>query len=358
MAGKIRWGILGPGTIAQKFATGLKAVPDAELTAVGSRSVERANSFADRFNIPQRHDNYRDLADNPDVDAIYVATPHPFHKACAMLCLEAGKAVLCEKPITVDARQAEELIACAREHNQFLMEAMWTRFLPVIVQVREWLADDAIGEPRLLTADHGSRKVLSIETLEGRHFNPELGGGGLLDVGVYMIALAYMVFGTPSKITSLAHLGQTNVDEQACILLGYDTGQIANLFCAIRTETPKEARIIGTKGSIHIPRFWEATSATLAVNGKEPVHIEIPFKENGFEYQTIEVVKCLQEGKLESDVMPLDESLSIVQTMDTIRDQWGLEYPVFGSVFATSQDKDTNQATSLNTIGAVICPKH
>ena len=139
--------------------------------------------------------------------------------------------------------------------NQFLMEAMWTRFLPVMVKVREWLADGAIGEPRLLIADHGTRKVLSTETLEGRHFNPELGGGGLLDVGVYLIALAYTVFGVPSKITSLAHLGQMNVDEQASILLGYDTGQIANLFCAIRTETSKEARITDTKGSIHIPQF-------------------------------------------------------------------------------------------------------
>ena len=336
MAEKIRWGILGPGTIAQKFATGLKAVPDAELTAVGSRSLERANIFAEAFQIPQRHGDYRDLAENPNVDAIYVATPHPFHKECAMLCLEAGKAVLCEKPLTVNAKQAEALIACARKHNQFLMEAMWTRFLPVIVQIREWLADGAIGEPRLLTASHGYRRVLSTETLEGRHFNPELGGGGLLDLGVYTIALSYMIFGTPSKITSLAHLGQTNVDEQASILLGYNSGQIANLSCAIRTETPKEARIIGTKGSIHIPRFWEATSAALKVNGKEPVHIEIPFKENGFEYQTIEAVKCLREGKLESDVMPLDESLSIVKTMDTIRGQWGLEYPEFGSVFATS----------------------
>ena len=338
MAKKIRWGILGPGTIAEKFANGLKAVPDAELTAVGSRSLERANTFAEAFNIPHKHGDYRELVSNPDVDVIYVATLHPFHKECAILCLEAGKAVLCEKPLTVDAKQAEEMIACAREHNQFLMEAMWTRFLPVMVKVREWLADGAIGEPRMLTADKGSRKVLSIETVEGRHFNPELGGGGLLDVGVYTIALAYMVFGAPSKVTSLAHIGQTNIDEQASILFGYDAGQIANLFCAIRTESIKEARIVGTKGSIHIPRFWEATSATLEVVGKEPIHIKIPYKENGFEYQMIEVGKCLQEGKLESDVMSLDESLSIIKTMDRIREQWGLEYPKFGSVYDTPQE--------------------
>ena len=332
----VRWGILGPGTISQKFADSLKVVSDAEITAVGSRDIQRANAFADTFNIPHRHGNYIDLADNPEVDVIYVATPHPFHKACAILCLEAGKAVLCEKPLTVNAEQAKKMITCAREHNQFLMEAMWTRFLPVIVKVREWLAEGAIGEPRLLTADHASRKILSTETLEGRLFNPELGGGGLLDVGVYTIALAYMVFGPPSKITSLAHIGETNVDEQASILLGYDAGQIANLFCAIRTETLKEARIIGTKGTIHIPEFWQATSATLTRTGKESIHIEIPFKRNGFEYQVIEVINCLREGKLESDVMPLDESLSIMKTTDTIRSQWGLKYPKFGSVFATS----------------------
>lgn len=336
MRKKIRWGILGPGTISQKFATGLKAISEAEITAVGSRDLQRANAFADTFNIPHRHGNYIDLAHNPEVDVIYVATPHPFHKECAMLCLEAGKAVLCEKPLTVNAEQAQEMITCARQNNQFLMEAMWTRFLPIIVKVREWLAEGAIGEPRLLTADKGSRQILSTETCEGRLFNPELGGGGLLDVGVYTVTLAYMVFGAPSQITSLAHIGETNVDEQAAILLGYDAGQIANLFCAIRTETLKEARIIGTEGSIHIPEFWQATSATLIRTDRDPVHTEIPFKNNGFENQAVEVINCLQQGKLESDVMPLDESLSIMKTMDTIRFQWGLKYPKFRSVFATS----------------------
>ena len=349
MGKKVRWGILGPGTISQKFATGLKAIPDTEITAVGSRALQRANTFADTFNIPHRHGNYTDLAHNPEVDVIYVATPHPFHKECAMLCLKAGKAVLCEKPLTVNAEQAEELIECARAHNQFLMEAMWTRFLPVIVKVREWLTEGAIGEPRLLTADKASRQTLSTEILEGRLFNPELGGGGLLDVGIYTIALAYMVFGAPSKIKSLAHIGETDVDEQASILLGYDGGQIANLFCAIRTETSNEARIIGTKGSIHIPEFWQATSATLTRTGRDPLYIQIPFINNGFENQAMEVIKCLREGKLESDVMPLDESLSIMKTMDTIRSQWGLKYPEFGSIFATPPNKTMSQEEGLNT---------
>jgi len=332
MSGKIRWGILGPGGIAHKFADALKAMPDAEITAVGSRDHQRADGFADTFDVPHRHGNYVDLAHNSEVDVIYVATPHPFHKECAMLCLEAGKAVLCEKPLTVDAKQAEALIACAREHKQFLMEAMWTRFIPVMVKVREWLADGVIGEPRRLTADFGNRVELTAENIKGRLFALELAGGAMLDIGVYTISLASMVFGVPTQITSLADIGETGVDEQAAALLSYDAGQIASLSCAITPRTSQDARIFGTKGAIHIRNFSRATSATLEVLGKEPVQIEIPFTGNGFEYQVLEVIKCLRAGKLESDVMPLDESLSIIQTMDVARAQWGLEYPPFSSV--------------------------
>ena len=339
MPKKIRWGILGPGTIAHKFATGLKVIPDAAITAVGSRDLQRARAFADTFDVPHRHGNYVELANNSEVDVVYVATPHPFHKECAMLCLEAGKAVLCEKPLTVDAEQASEMIASARASQQFLMEAMWTRFIPVMVKVREWLVDGAIGEPRMLTADFGNRVVLSIENLESRLFAPELAGGALLDIGVYTVSLASMVFGTPAEITSLAHVGETGVDEQAAILLGYGSGQIANLSCAITTQTSHEARIFGTKGSIHIPNFSRATSATLEVIGRDPLRIEIPFTANGYEHQAIEVINCLREGKLESDVMSLDESLSVMKTMDTVRGQWGLAYPAFGSVFDSPQDR-------------------
>ena len=332
MSEKIKWGILGPGGIAHKFADALKVIPDAEIIAVGSRDFQRANAFADAFNIPHRHGNYVELAANSEVNVIYVATPHPFHKACAMLCLEAGKAVLCEKPFTVDAEQAEALIACARKHKQFLMEAMWTRFIPIMVQVREWLADGVIGEPRMLTADFGNCVERSVKNLAGRLFRPELAGGALLDIGVYTVSLASMVFGAPTKIASLAHIGETGVDEQSGILLSYDSGQIANLSSAITTRTSQDARIFGTKGAIHIPNFSRATSATLAVLGKEPLQIEIPFTDNGFEYQVLEVINCLRAGKLESDVMPLDESLSIIKTMDVARAQWGLEYPPFSPV--------------------------
>jgi predicted dehydrogenase len=324
MVEKIRWGILGPGNIAHQFARGLKVIPDAELVAVGSRSKERADKFADEFSVPGRHGSYDQLANDPDVDAIYVATPHPFHMENTILCLKSGKAVICEKPFAVNAEQVQKMIACAREQEIFLMEAMWTRFLPVIVKVREWLADGAIGEPRMLTADFGFRAGINPK---GRLMNPELAGGGLLDVGVYTIAMAYMVFGKPARITSMAHMGETGVDEQAAMILGYDAGQLAILNCAIRANTPQEARIMGTEGSIHIPAFWHSTSAILHRTGKEPERIEMPFKGNGYEYEAMEVMRCLRENKLESDVVPLNESLSIIKTADQVRSQWGLKYP-------------------------------
>ncbi len=321
----IRWGILGPGSIAHRFAEGLSVIPDAELVAVGSRSSERADVFADRFDIPKRHGSYADLANDPGVDAIYVATPHPFHKEYSILCLRAGVAVLCEKPMAINAQQVKQMIDCARSEKRFLMEAMWTRFLPVIVKVREWLAEGAIGEPRMLTADFGFRSGWNPQ---GRLLNPEMAGGGLLDVGVYTVAMAYMVFGKPSRIASMAHIGETGVDEQAAMVLGYDAGQLALLSCAIRTNTPQEARIVGTEGSIHIPNFWQSTSATLHASGKKPVRADMPFEGNGYNYEAVEVMRCLREGKLESDVMPLDESLSIAETMDQMRAQWGLRYPM------------------------------
>ena len=322
----IRWGILGAGNIAHLFAEGLSILSDAKLIAVGSRSREKATKFAGKFDIPKLHGSYVDLANDPDVDVIYVATPHPFHKEHSILCLEAGKAVLCEKPLAVNAQEVGEMIECARKSGKFLMEAMWTRFLPVMVKVREWLVEEAIGEVRMFTADFGFRSGWNPE---GRLLNPNLAGGALLDVGVYNVAMASMVLGKqPSRITGMAHIGATGVDEQSAMVLGYDEGQLAILSCAIRTSTPREARILGTEGTIHIPGFWHATSATLDVSGKDAEQIEIPLDGNGYNYEAIEVMHCLRAGKLESDIMTLDESFSIMETMDKIRAHWGLKYPM------------------------------
>jgi predicted dehydrogenase len=326
MTDKIRWGILGPGNIAKKFAKGLSVLPDAELVAVGSRTQENADAFGDQFDVPRRHASYEALAADPKVDVIYVATPHPFHKENTILCLEAGKAVLCEKPFAINAAEAKEMIALAREKKLFLMEAMWTRFLPIIVKVRELLAKGVIGEVQMLNADFCFRAEFDPKS---RLLAPHLGGGALLDVGIYPISLASMVFGSPSRVTSLAHLGETGVDERSAYLLGYDGGQLAILSAAIRTDSPREVTLMGTEGKIRIhPEWWCGTTLTLSVEGQENKTIRLPLKKNGYEYEAIEVNERLREGKLESDVMTLDESLSIMQTLDKIREPWGLTYPM------------------------------
>ncbi|MBN1140161.1 MAG: Gfo/Idh/MocA family oxidoreductase [Anaerolineae bacterium] len=323
MTDKIGWGILGAGSIARKFATDLKNLDDAALVAVGSRSGDKAASFADELGVTRAYGSYAGMVNDPEVDVVYVATPHPFHREHTILCLEAGKAVLCEKPMAVNAAQVREMVSCARRENVFMMEAMWTRFNPVTVQVRQWLAEGRIGEVRLLEVDFGFRAALNPE---GRLFNPALAGGALLDVGIYVVAFAAMVLGRPpTQIQAAAHLGETGVDEQTGMVFKYDRGELALLSCAVRATTPQEARIVGTAGSIHMPAFWHAPAATLAVPGQEPVVFTGDF---GYQYEAAEVMACLCAGLKESATMPLDESMTIAETMDEVRRQIGLRYPM------------------------------
>jgi predicted dehydrogenase len=319
-----RWGILGTGGIAHKFATGLSVLSDAKLVAVGSRTQASADKFADEFNAPRRHASYEALANDPEVDAIYIATPHPFHKENTLLCLNAGKAVLVEKPFAINAAQAQEMINLSRQKRVFLMEAMWSRFLPAIVRVRELIASGTIGEVRMLNADFGFRTNVNPK---GRLFDLALGGGALLDVGIYPLSLASLLLGTPKTIAAAGDIGSTGADEQNAILLNYDKGQLALLSSATRTNTLHEATIYGTDGYICIPDWWHAQKVILAVNGKAPETLDIPHLGNGYPHEAMEVAACVQSGQIESKTMPLDESLTIVRTMDTIRAQWGLQYP-------------------------------
>ncbi len=326
MADKLRWGIIGAGGIARKFAGGLEAVEGAELVAIGSRSQEKADKFGDELSIPHRHASYEDLVGDAEVDAVYVATPHPMHRPNSILCLEAGKAVLCEKPFTVNAREAEEVVAVARDKGVFIMEAMWTRFVPPIVRVREILAEGVIGEVRMVMADFGFRCGWNPE---GRLLNPELAGGSLLDVGIYPVSLASMILGAPAKVTGFAHIGETGVDEQAGMVFGYEGGRIAVLATAVQTQTPHAGWILGTEGRICLHHaWWKGSPITLHAKGKEPEEIEVPITGNGYNYEAEEVARCLDAGKLESDVMPLAETVSIMKTMDELRAQWGLKYPM------------------------------
>lgn len=320
----IGWGIIGTGAIAKKFAFGLSKAPGAELVAVGSRARQTADRFADEFDVPHRHASYETLAADGDVDVVYVATPHTFHKACSLLCLDAGKAVLCEKPFTINASEAEEVIASARKRKRFIMEGMWTRFFPAMDKLRELLTENVVGEIRMVAADFGFRAGVDPKA---RLFNPMLGGGALLDVGVYPVSLASMLLGPPDRIATLAHLGETGVDEQSGMLFGYEGGEIALLYTAVRTTTPHEAFILGTEGRIRIRAPWWKPSA-LEVTGKRSEVHELPFEDNGFQYEAAHVTARLRQGKLESDIMPLDETLSVMRTMDEVRSQWGLTYPM------------------------------
>ncbi len=325
MAHKVRWGIIGAGKIARKFAEGLRFAKSAELVAIGSRSRQRAEQFATEFAVPHAHVGYENLASDDEVDAVYIATPHPMHKPNSILCLQAHKAVLCEKPFTVNAPEAEQVIAEARRQQVFIMEAMWTRFVPPIAKLRQLLAQGAVGDVRMVMADFGYRAEWDPQ---GRALSPALAGGGLLDVGVYGISLASMVLGPPQRVTGLAHIADTGVDEQAAVVLGYDGGALAVLVCAVRTDTPGEATVIGTEGRIQLGRGWWHGSTMTLVRGKEREIFEIPTDGNGFNYEADEVAQCLADGKTQSDVLPLDETLAIMRTMDEIRAQWGLKYPM------------------------------
>jgi predicted dehydrogenase len=327
MTTPIRWGILGTGSIAKQFATGLSVLPDAKLVAVGSRTREAAEAFGQRFDAPKRHTSYEALAADPEVDIIYVATPHPMHAPNTILCLNAGKAVLCEKPFTVNLREAEGVVRLAREKNLFLMEAMWTRYIPIVVKVREWIKAGRIGEVRMVSGDFGFRGDINEE---GRLFNLKYAGGALLDVGIYPISFASMVYGKqPSRVSTMAHIGSTGVDEQAGMIFGYDGGQMAVLYTAVRTDTPQEVDILGTEGAIriHAP-FWKGTKATISWPNKGSETTELPYVGNGYNFEAAEAGKCLREGRLESATMPLDETLALMETLDRIRKEWGLKYPM------------------------------
>ena len=321
----LRWGILGTGAIARQFVEGLNALPGAEVLAVGSRSEVSAEGFAEERSIPRRYASYEDLASDSDVDVVYVATPHPFHAENAELCLEAGKAVLCEKPFTVNAAEAERVVSLARERELFLMEGMWTRFFPLMERVRGMTSNGEIGELRMLTADFGVRFDLNPAS---RLFALELGGGALLDVGVYCVSLASMILGPPVRAAGLSHLGETGVDEQAAVVLEHEAGRLSNLTMGIRTATPQEATVLGTEGYVKIQApWWRPTTMTVSRPGREDETIEAPVTGNGFNYEAAEVMRCLDEGRTESDIMPLDETISVMRAMDDLRTAWDLRYP-------------------------------
>jgi predicted dehydrogenase len=325
MVETVRWGVIGTGWIADKFASGLALLPDAELAAVGSRTRSTAEQFAEKYGVPCCHASYDALASDPAVDVVYVATPNPMHRQHCMLCLESGKPVLCEKPFALNAAEAEDVVRMARDKRLFLMEAMWTRFFPIMDRVRELAAEGAIGDIQMLSADLCIG--FAFDPMD-RRYALDLGGGTLLDLGVYAVSFASMLMGPPSKVATMGHIGRTGVDEQAGMILGYDQGQMSTLYSSIRVDSPVDAVVMGTRGQIRIHPWWISPSRlTLSRQGENDITIEMPYEGSGYQFEASEVMQCLRAGKLESDLMPLAETVSIMQTMDTIRGQWGLRYP-------------------------------
>ena len=324
---KIRWGILSTGHIAGRFAEALNFLPDAALVAVGSRDQATAEAFASTYGCNRAYDSYEALAADPDIDIIYIGMPHAFHLENAALCLRAGKAVLCEKAFTINASEAREMVALAREKGVFLMEAMIPRCVPLMKEVMGWVQSGRIGELRMVKASRCARGTFDPK---GRHMNPELGGGSLLDVGVYVISFAYQCFGRkPLETTGVVHMGPLGSDEQGVALLKYDHGEIANLTFALQTEAVNDAYLYGTEGYIKIDATFAVPHRAQLWKENEVVDtLEAPIRENNaLIYEAEECMRCLRAGLLESPDMPLDQSIEIMETMDTLRRSWGLHYP-------------------------------
>jgi predicted dehydrogenase len=326
MTDTIRWGIIGTGHIASDFTGDLALLDDATAVAVGSRQQQTADDFADRFDVPHRHARYEDLVADPDVDAVYVSTPHPAHHAAALLAIEAGKAVLVEKPFTLNGSQAVALVSAARANGTFLMEAMWTRFLPHMHRIREVLASGVLGALRTVTADHGQRFLPPDPT--SRLYDPALGGGALLDLGIYPVSFASAVLGTPQRVTAVSDPTATGVDAQTSIVLQYAEGRHAVLTTTLGASTANVATIVGTEGRIEIDRTWyKPTSFTVTLRSGETERFDEPRVGHGLRFEAAELGRCLREGRLESDLMPLAETLDIMATLDEVRRQIGLSYP-------------------------------
>jgi len=315
---KIKWGIIGLGNIANKFAQTVKAMDSVELEAVASRNKEKSEAFGKVYDVPfeKCYSSYEELVKDESIEAVYIAVPHVFHKELSILCLKNGKAVLCEKPVTMNGNEIREVINVAEENKMFFMEGMKTRFLPINQKIKSWINEGRIGDVRLLQADFGFNAQFDPMN---RLFNKDLGGGALLDVGIYNVSYSSFIFGNyPKSIKSNLYIGKTGVDECVSINLGYEEGKQAQLYGAININTIRDANIIGTKGKICVPKFSNADTAYILIDGKEK-KIQMPFDINGFEYQISEVVKCINEGKLQSEIMSWNDSIEIMNIMDYIR---------------------------------------
>ncbi|MER5311907.1 Gfo/Idh/MocA family oxidoreductase [Streptomyces sp. NPDC002773] len=325
MSEKVRWGILATGGIAERFTADLLTLDGAEVVAVASRTEASAKAFADRFGIPRAYGGWDGLFADEDVDVVYVATPHHAHREATGRALEAGKAVLCEKALTLNAREAEELVTLARDRGLFLMEAMWMYCNPLIRRLVELVRGGAIGEIRTVQADFGLAGPFAADH---RLRDPAVGGGALLDLGVYPVSFAQLLLGEPDTVQAHALLSPEGVDLNTGMLLGWDTGASALLSCSLVADTPLTASVTGTLGRIDLPRgFFFPERFTLHRDGRDPEEFVNDDDPHSLRHEAAEVMRCLRAGATESPLVPLGGSLAVMRTLDAVRDRIGVRYP-------------------------------
>lgn len=321
----IRWGIMGLGKIAHKFAEDLAFVPDSQLVAVASRNQDKANAFAEKFGAAEAYDSYEAMLENAELDVVYVATPHVLHYQNTMACLQKGIAVLCEKPFAMNLQEVQEMTNFSQQKGVFLMEALWTKFLPSFRKVKEMLDTQEIGKIRMIQADFGFQAPYEPA---GRIFNPALGGGSLLDVGIYPVFLALSLLGKPDEIQAQAQIGDTNVDESCGILFKYNSGALAVLSSSVVAHQSIEANIFADKARIQMtsPFHTPQTRVQRIERFITEEHIPIESEGNGYNYEAIEVGKCLRENRIESAIMSHKDSLELMEVLDRIRAEAGIFY--------------------------------
>ncbi len=320
-----KWGILGTGRIAGKFVEDLKLLPNACLYAVGSRNKIRAENFAYEHGIPNAYGSYEGLASDPGVDIIYIATPHPEHYPNSILCFECKKAVLCEKPVAMNQRQFEQMVNKAEEKGCFFMEALWTRFIPSFIRCKEIVNKGLIGKVRIIESDFCFNAPVNPE---GRIYNPKLGGGSLLDIGLYTLFFALEIGSKIVEIEAKASFASTGVDETCSMLLKHSEGEISVLFCSIATSGRVESIIHGSRGMIRLNRMWHTpTSMDLIPDNEPPQRVEFPEPAHGYQYEAAEVMKCLDEDRIESTIWNWEKSRQLIALLDRIRGIARITYP-------------------------------
>lgn len=324
MKRKINWGIIGLGNIAHKFAADLLLAKDAKLKAVASRNIEKSNLFGQKYQAERCYNSYEELANDPTIDVIYIATPHVFHYQHTMMCLKAGKHVLCEKAFGMNTQEVESMISEAKQRKLFLMEALWTRFIPITGKLIELVQQKTIGEIKQIRADFGFVGDLNPER---RIYNKELGGGSLLDVGIYPVYLSLLLLGPPQRIQAMAEMTSSQVDQFCAMLFDYPQGEKAVLESSIAVKTPTEAYVFGSEGTIKLhPSFHHSQMLSIYKTHHKTEDIHLKYEGNGYYHEILEVHACLYQGKLESDKMPHSMSLNLIQTLDRIRHKIGLTY--------------------------------